>query len=273
MKFFIDTADLDEIKEVASWGVLDGVTTNPSLIKRAVKGLGGKIDMENYIREIFKVVGKKIPVSLEVVGNDFDEMVKEGEILHKKFKKYGNVYVKIPVDPCLNQVCKRDADGIKAIKALNKKGIKINCTLIFTPGQALLAAKAGANFVSPFVGREDDYIREVNRIKFQKEDYFPARGKKTLRKLLGDNGIVSGVDLVGECRRIFDRGKIKSEILAASIRNVRQFREVALAGADIATVPLKVINDLLKHNKSFEGMKKFTEDIVPEYADMVGLKK
>lgn len=228
--------------------------------------------MEEYVIKIFKIVGKKLPVSLEVVGTNFDEIVKEGKILHKKFKKYGNVFVKVPIDPCLENVCSRDADGIKAIRALSKMGIKINCTLIFTPEQALLAAKAGASFVSPFVGREDDYIREINRIKFEKTDYYPSSGKKKLGKMLNDKGIVSGVDLIRKCREIFDEGKIKTEILAASIRNIRQFREVALAGADIATIPLKVLQSLLKHYKSLEGMKKFNKDVIPEYAKMIGGK-
>jgi transaldolase len=269
MKIFIDSAKLEEIRETESYGILDGVTTNPSLIKAAAVSAKG-VSMETYIQRIFKAVGRKVPVSLEVVGSDFKEMVREGRILHKKFKKYGNVYVKIPVDPCMETVCSRDADGIKAIKALSKAGIKINCTLIFTPEQALLAAKAGAGIVSPFAGRVDDYIREVNRIKFEKTDYFPANGAKKLGKVLGDRGIVSGIDLVRECKEIFRKQKIKSEVLAASIRNQRQFRESALAGADIATVPFKVIKGLLKHFKTVQGMKKFTKDIVPEYAKMVG---
>lgn len=270
MKIFIDSAKIEEIKEAQSYGILDGVTTNPSLIKKAIESEKKKISIEEHIIKIFKIVGKKSPVSLEVVGTDFDEMVKEGRILYKKFKKYGNIYVKIPVDPCLEKICTRDTDGIRAIKILSKEGIKVNCTLIFTPEQAMLAAKAGAKIVSPFVGREDDYIRELNRIKFKKEDYFPSLGKKKLGKILQDEGIVSGVDLIQECKRIFDLGKVKAEILAASIRNKRQFREVALTGADIATLPLSVIKSLLQHYKSIEGMKKFSDDVVPEYARMIG---
>lgn len=275
MKIFIDSAEIGEIKEAQSYGILDGVTTNPSLIKKALeekKGKGKNVNIEYHIAKIFKAVGKKAPVSLEVVGSDFKEMVKEGRILHKKFKKCGNIYVKIPVDPCMDSICTRDADGIKAIKTLSRDRIKINCTLIFTPEQALLAAKAGAKIVSPFIGREDDYIRETNRIKFKKEDYFPALGRKKFGKILNDSGIVSGVDLVRECRRVFDLGKIKAEILAASIRNKRQFREVVLAGADIATLPFEVIKTLLKHHKSVEGMKKFTKDVVDEYARLVAYK-
>jgi len=270
MKLFLDSAKLEEIKEVKRYGILDGVTTNPSLIKKAVYALkkdGKKIDMEGYIKKILKVCGK-LPVSLEVVGTNYEDMVEEGEILHKKFGKLGNIYVKIPVDPCMEDICKREADGIKAIAALRKLRIKINCTLVFSPEQALLASNAGANYVSPFMGREDDYIREVNRLKFDKTDYFPDEGIKKNGNVLNDKGIVSGVDLVEECVKVLKGSKTK--VLAASIRNVRQFREAAEAGAHIATVPLKVIKQLLVHKKTKEGMKKFTKDIVPEYARLLG---
>jgi transaldolase len=270
MKLFLDSAKLEEIKEVKGYGILDGVTTNPSLIKKAVDNLkkeGKKIDIEGYIKQILKTCGK-LPVSLEVVGTSFEEMVSEGKILKKKFGKLGNLYVKIPVDPCLDNICTADADGIKAIAALRKMGIKVNCTLIFSPEQALLASKAGANYVSPFMGREDDYIRELGRVKFNKSDYFPDEGFKKNGKLLSDNGIVSGVDLIEECVKVLKGSKTK--VLAASVRNVRQFREAAEAGAHIATVPLKVIRQLLIHEKTKEGMKKFTKDVVPEYAKLLG---
>ncbi len=265
MKLFLDSAKLEEIKEVKGYGILDGITTNPSLIKKAV--IGKKIDMENYIKKVFKACGN-LPVSLEVVGTSFDEMVAEGKVLKKKFGKLGNLYVKIPVDPCMKDVCSREADGIKAIAALRKAGIKVNCTLVFSPEQAMLASKAGANYVSPFMGREDDYIREVNRIKFEKGDYFPDKGIKKGKKILNDKGIVSGVDLVEECVKVLKGSRTK--VLAASIRNVRQFREAAEAGAHIATVPLSVIRKLLIHKKTREGMKKFTKDVVPEYARLLG---
>jgi len=275
MKLFIDTADIDEIKEAISYGVLDGVTTNPSLIKKAVEKLkkkGKNIDIESYIKEILKVCKGK-PVSLEVIGVNYDEMVREGRILFKKFNPVAkNVYIKIPVNPCLEEKCYMSSDGIKAIKTLSKEKIPINCTLIFTPEQALLATKAGAKIVSPFAGRIDDYIREINRIKFKKDDYFPRKGFKKGKKILEDNGIVSGVDLIKECVEIFKKYNIKTEILAASIRNKRQFREVAEAGADIATVPFNVIKELLEHHKTVEGMKKFTEDIVKEYSNVVNSK-
>ena len=266
MKLFLDSAKLEEIKEVKNFGLLDGVTTNPSLIKKAAAGKN--LDMEVYIKKILKECGN-LPVSLEVIGTSYDDMVAEGKILNKKFGKFGNLYVKIPVDPCMEDVCNKEADGIKAIKTLRKAGIKINCTLIFSPEQALFAAKAGANFVSPFMGREDDYIREMNRIKFNKEDYFPKKGYKKGRKILDDNGIVSGVDLVSGCVEILKRSKLKAEVIAASIRNVRQFREASEAGAHIATVPASVIRRLLVHSKTREGMKNFIKDIVPEYAKLL----
>jgi len=169
----------------------------------------------------------------------------------------------------LKESCNASSDGIKAIKTLSKSKIKVNCTLIFTPEQALLASKAGAKIVSPFAGRVDDYIREMNRIKYKKEDYFPKGGFKKGKKILTDKGIASGVDLIKKCVEILSKNKTKSEVLAASIRNRRQFREVAIAGADIATLPLSVMKSLLEHHKTVEGMRTFTKDIVPEYAKVL----
>ena len=228
--------------------------------------------MSTYIKKILELC-KGIPVSLEVLGTTYEEMVAEGKLLYKKFNPVSkNVYVKIPVNPCMDLKCKNSSDGIKAIKELSKSKIPINCTLIFTPEQSLLAAKAGASFVSPFVGRVDDYLRSTAHLKFDKSDYYPKQGFKKGKKILEDNGIVSGVDLIRETRIIFDNKKIKAELLAASIRNVRQFREVAEEGADIATVPYDVIKKLLTHFKTAEGMRNFTKDIVPEYAKLLNHK-
>ena len=181
---------MEEIKKVNSYGILEGVTTNPSLIKKASKKHKIK-NFDKYIKKILKLCKGK-PVSLEVIGTDYKQMVKEGKILFKKFNKVaGNVVVKIPVNPCIEEDCIRGSDGLKAIKELSKSGIPINCTLIFTPEQALLAAKAGAKIVSPFVGRIDDYIRDMNKIKYNKSDYFPMNGLKKGNKILEDNGIVT----------------------------------------------------------------------------------
>ncbi len=268
MKLFIDSADIDEIKEVLSYGILDGVTTNPSLIKKAVEKRKN-LNMESYIKEILRVCKGK-PVSLEVVGTYYDEMVDEGLTIYNKFNRVAkNVYIKIPVNPCLDHECSSSSDGIKAIRFLSKNRIPVNCTLIFTPEQALLASKAGAKFVSPFTGREDDYIRELNRVKFKKEDYFPKEGYKKGKRILTDNGIISGVHLIRGCVDIIRKSKLDTEVLAASIRSVRQFREVGEVGADIATVPFQVIKKLLNHKKTMEGMKKFTEDVVPEYVEVL----
>ena len=274
MKLFIDSADIEEIEEISSYGILDGVTTNPSLIKKSAEKLKGKkTDLESYIKKILKICRGK-SVSLEVIGNTYEDMVKEGETLFKKFNPTAkNVYIKIPVNPCLEVDCSNTSDGIKTIKKLSKQKIPINCTLIFTPEQALLAAKAGAKIVSPFVGRIDDYIREVNKIKFEKEGYFPKKGLKKRKETLQDNGIVSGVDLVKRCVEIFKKHNVNSEILAASIRNPRQFREAAEVGVDISTVPFSVIKKILQHDKTAEGMKKFTKDVVPEYAKLVRNEK
>lgn len=277
MKLFIDSADIEEIRQAKAWSMLDGVTTNPTLLKKAVEKLQKqkkKIDIEKYIKQLLKAAKGK-PVSLEVVGTDFEEMVREGRKLYTMFNPVAhNVYIKIPVNPCLGNECSHEADGIRAIKELTHEGIPINCTLVFTPEQALLAARAGARIVSPFVGREDDYIRELNRVQFKKEAYFPAEGMKQLKKWKDDDGIVSGVELIKECKALFvAQGVKRCEILAASIRNQRQFREVALAGADIATLPLSVMQKLLEHEKTREGMWQFTRDAPREYAKLAGLKR
>ena len=273
MKIFIDSSKLDEIQKVKDYGLLDGVTTNPSLIKEAIeeiKSRGGSLNIREYISEIL-TVSKGVPVSLEVIGTTYNDMVEEGTRLFEMFNPVAkNVYIKIPVNPSMEEKSGKDFDGIRAIKSLSDKRIPINSTLIFTPEQALLAAKAGAAFVSPFAGRVDDYIRSLNKIDFKKEDYFPFSGLEKNGKLLEDNGIVSGVDLVAQIREIFDNyGMTQVKVLAASIRNPRQVREVALAGADIATLPFNVIEGLLSHYKTREGMEKFTRDVVPEYKDLI----
>ena len=208
MKFFIDTANVQEIKKAASWGILDGVTTNPSLAAKE-----GRNFIE-LLKEICSVVPG--PVSAEVVSTTTEEMVKEGRELSRIAK---NITVKIP---CI-------AAGIPAIKALSSEGIAINTTLIFSSPQALIAAKAGATYVSPFVGRLDD-ISSV------------------------------GMDVVRQIRTIFDNYDFPTQILAASIRNPVHVVEAAMAGADIATMPFAVIEALVKHPLTDVGLKKFLDD-------------
>lgn len=210
MKFFIDTANLDEIREAASIGILDGVTTNPTLLSKEK----GKGDYRTILKEICEVVDG--PVSGEVVAMEAAGMVKEAEDLAKIHK---NIVIKIPM-------CK---EGLKAIKILTPKGIRVNCTLIFSPIQALLAAKAGASFISPFVGRLDDASHV-------------------------------GMDLVADIVTIFENYEIETEVIVASIRNPLHVVEAATMGADIATIPFKVINQLIKHPLTDIGIKKFLED-------------
>lgn len=272
IKIFIDSSMIQEIRKAKDFGLLDGVTTNPSLIKKAVEDIkagGGDVNIGEYIRDILKAA-EGLPVSLEVIGTTYDEMVEEGIRLFKMFNPVArNVYIKIPVNPSTNNKDGNDFDGIKAIKSLSDEKIPINCTLIFTPEQALMAAKAGASFVSPFVGRIDDYIRASNSIGFDKPDYFPFNGLEKDGDMLEDEGIISGIDLVAQIREIFDNYNITgAKVLAASIRNPRQAREAALAGADIATLPFSVLEKLLIHKKTAEGMLSFTGDVVPEYEEL-----
>jgi transaldolase len=196
-------------------------------------------------------------------------MVEQARRIYERFNPVAdNVYIKIPINPVFEGAEAGEFDGLKAIKELSSQGIPINCTLIFTPEQALLAAKAGAAFVSPFAGRIDDYIRAQNRIEFNKPDYFPTQGIWRDDQVLEDNGIVSGIDLVEQIVEIFLKYELQAEVLAASLRNARQVREAALAGADIATLPLYVIKDLVSHYKTKEGMEKFIGDVIPEYVEL-----
>ena len=271
MRFFIDSADVEEIRQAYGWGVADGVTTNPTLLKAAVKKRasgGGKINLEGYITELLKAADGT-PVSLEVTETTADGMVREGRKLHDMFNQVAdNVNIKIPVNPSFRDSDETHFDGIKAVKKLTSAGIPVNCTLVFTPEQALLAAKAGATYVSPFAGRVDDYIRDSAKMKYGKSDYYPMEGLYEGDRLLEDNGVVSGIDLVGQCVQILRCYGFETEVIAASLRNPRQVREAALVGADIATIPFGVIRDMLKHHKTREGMEKFTADVVPEYAGL-----
>lgn len=208
MKLFIDTANVDEIKEINSWGVIEGVTTNPSLIAKE-----GRV-FENVVKEITQIVDG--PISAEVISMDSEGMIKEGEELSKIHE---NIVIKIPM-------C---AEGLKAVSALHKKGIKTNVTLIFSANQALLAAKAGASYVSPFVGRLDD---------------------------IGQEGIM----LIEEVAEIFNIHGIETEIISASIRHPQHVLTSAKAGADIATVPYKVFKQMLGHPMTDIGIEKFLKD-------------
>ena len=271
MKIFIDSAQLEEIEQAYGYGIIDGVTTNPSLLKKAVDTLqkkGKKITISDYLKKILQIA-KGTPVSLEVTEFKQDKMIEQGKKLYNMFNPIANnVNIKIPVNPSFPKEEGRAFDGIQAIKTLSKADIPVNCTLIFTPEQALLAAKAGAAFVSPFAGRIDDYIRTNKYISFKKSDYFPAEGWEKNGEILEDNGIVSGIDLVSEIVELFSIYDIETEVIAASIRNQRQAREAALVGADIATLPFSVIMQLLVHYKTQEGMQKFTDDIIPDYVKL-----
>lgn len=209
MKFFVDTADVAEIKELASTGLLDGVTTNPSLVAKAGR------DFKEIIAEICAVVPG--PVSAEVAATDFDGMMREANILRKIAK---NVTIKVPLT----------LDGLKACKSLTSDGTMVNVTLCFSANQALLAAKAGATFVSPFIGRLDD---------------------------IGLNGM----DLIKEIRTIYDNyPDLSTDILAASIRTVNHVKDAAMIGADVATIPPSILKALVKHPLTDKGLETFVAD-------------
>ncbi|NCC79514.1 MAG: fructose-6-phosphate aldolase [Clostridia bacterium] len=208
MKYFIDTANVEEIRKAAELGIIDGVTTNPSLIAKE-----GRV-FEEVIREITEIVDG--PISAEVVSLDAEDMVKEADEL---VKIHENIVIKVPMT----------AEGLKATSMLSAKGIKVNVTLVFSATQALAAAKAGAAFVSPFVGRLDDIGAE-------------------------------GMELIEEIMYIFKSYGVRAEVIVASIRNRNHLTQAAMAGADIATIPYKVLMDSLKHPLTDQGIEKFLKD-------------
>ena len=212
MKFFIDTANLNEIKEAYDLGVLDGVTTNPSLM--AKEGIKGHDNIKAHYKAICNIVDNN--VSAEVIATDFDNIIKEGKELAKIDDK---IVVKVPMIK----------DGVKAIKKFTSEGIRTNCTLVFSSGQAILAAKAGASYVSPFIGRLDDISQD-------------------------------GVELIAQIRQIYDNYAYDTEILAASVRHTMHLIQCAEIGADVATCPLNVIMALLKHPLTDAGLEKFLAD-------------
>ena len=208
MKIFLDTANIDEIKEGASWGIVDGVTTNPSLIARE------KRDFKQVVKEICDIVDG--PISAEVISEDSEGMINEARELVKIHK---NIVIKIPMT----------VEGLKAVSKLSKEGIKTNVTLIFSPNQALLAAKAGATYVSPFLGRLDDVGSQ-------------------------------GMDLVRTIVEIFFNYDYDTEVIAASIRHPLHVVDAALASAHIATIPMKVLQQMVKHPLTDKGIESFMND-------------
>ncbi|WP_250432601.1 fructose-6-phosphate aldolase [Hanstruepera flava] len=212
MKFFIDTANLDQIREAQDLGVLDGVTTNPSLM--AKEGITGHDNIMKHYVDICNIVDGD--VSAEVIATDFEGMIREGEALAEL---HDQIVVKLPMIK----------DGVKACKYFSDKGIKTNVTLVFSPGQALLAAKAGATYVSPFIGRLDDISTD-------------------------------GLNLIAEIRHIYDNYAFDTEILAASVRHTMHIIDCAKLGADVMTGPLSAIEGLLKHPLTDIGLAKFLED-------------
>ncbi len=212
MKFFIDTANLEQIKEAQDLGVLDGVTTNPSLM--AKEGISGDENVINHYKAICAIVDGD--VSAEVISTNYEEMIKEGEALAALDSK---IVVKVPMIK----------DGVKAIKYFSKKGIKTNCTLVFTAGQALLAAKAGATYVSPFIGRLDDISTD-------------------------------GLALIEDIRLIYDNYQYPTQILAASVRHSAHILGCAKIGADVMTGPLSAMLALLKHPLTDSGLATFLAD-------------
>ncbi len=212
MKFFIDTANLDQIREAQALGILDGVTTNPSLM--AKEGITGTENIINHYIAICNIVDGD--VSAEVIATDLEGMIREGEALAKL---HPQIVVKVPMI----------REGIKAIKYFADKGIKTNCTLVFSAGQALLAAKAGATYVSPFIGRLDDVSTD-------------------------------GLGLIQEIRLIYDNYGFETQILAASIRHTMHIMDCAKLGADVMTGPLKAIDGLMNHPLTDIGLEKFLAD-------------
>ena len=274
MQIYIDSADVDQIQEAISWGIVDGITTNPSLIKAAAAkhlGRGGPDALDRYIRQMLEVAGEDRPVSLEVIGPSKEEMLRQGFHLFEKYQSVAeNVVIKVPVNPSVDPADGNRYAGLEVISELASDDIPVNVTLVFTPEQALLAAKAGARYVSPFAGRIDDRLRRDGGLPFGKLDYYPAQGQARPGgdAPAHDHGILSGVHLVEQIVSVLQNYDFECEVLAASIRNPRQARECALVGADIATIPFEVIRAMVDHPQTAQGMKAFLDDVVPEYRNL-----
>jgi transaldolase len=272
MKIFLDTARLEDIKEAVSWGVIDGITTNPPLIKNAVNEFvrtSESMDMDVYIKNILAAAGRLRPVFLDVAGLSAEKMIEQGVYLHERFNQVaGNVVIKIPVCPVNSNGDGDPFDGIIAIGALKEEKVPVNATLIFTPEQALLAAKAGADYVTPYAGRIDDRIRESAGISYERNDYFPKEGIRNPScngEFLNDFALVSGIDLVTKIVEIFNNYEMECEIIAASLRNPIQVREAACAGAHIATMPFEILKQMIVHPGSAKAIGNFREETVEEY--------
>ncbi len=248
MDIFMDTADIAEIREACTWGIVDGLTTNPSLIRRAVEARKkDRINMADYIEEICQLVDG--PVSLEVISLSADAMVEEAIKLHRRFfPVHENVVIKIPVNTNDADGPSSGFEGLKAIRELSGRGIDVNATLIMTAEQALLCAKAGARYVSPFMGRVDDY-------------------RLTLANASPD-APEAGCTLVKSIASIFRNYASSCSIIAASIRNVAHVRCAEMAGAHIATIPFAVLKQMTAHPKTSEGIRRFADDVVPEYSQL-----
>lgn len=311
MLFFLDSASIYEMEKAKKLGYLEGVTTNPSLIKKETGYIKSKEDIIRHHREMFDLVGPDAPVSLEVIGNTYEGMIEQALRLYDLFHKYGNPVIKIPVNPSLdyNSANSNDLDGLRAIEELRNRGVPINTTLIFTPEQAILAALSGASYVSPFVGREDHYIwfLEDPKKTHGYNDYFPAEGIPGI----SDRGIVSGIGLLKLISEYLAKIGSNTKVLGASIRTPQAIAEAKSVGCDAVTVPFNVLErwdkyelkditapeieqsqrelhldeflrdidsltpekktQFLRHPKTLEGMIKFTEDTIPEYAELLKL--
>lgn len=261
MELYLDSAHFNEIIHLGRLGLIQGVTTNPSLIKKAAEKLGEKPDLEAHLRNIF--FASPGPVSVEVISTDLANMHKEAVQLVNKFGRE-KLAIKIPI--CTGNEGNWDA-GLELTRRLSKEGVKVNSTLIFTPQQAMLAASAGAYYVSPFAGRLDDVLAEKYFLcwKRAKTDYFPKEGKENALGPVNIEGSVSGVHLVERIANIFSKSNYKCKVLAASIRNPRQVIEMAEAGADIATVPYDIIVSMTKNELTYKGVKSFENDTIDEY--------
>ncbi len=289
MQFYIDSSDIDEIREIHSSGLLAGITTNPSLLKKALAKHKLK-NIDTYINHILELVGPNVKVSLQVPGKkpDAETLIEEGMKLYKYFNPINeNVVIKIPVNPSLKESNDHYGQGLMAIRELSSQKIPVNTTLVMKPEQAVLAALAGASYVSPFLGRLDDYIREVGGKGFKKEDYFPVAGIKydgisasLVGKIINDNGVVSGVNLVERIKGEFAKRNLDTKILAASVRNARQVEELWKIGPDIASLPYEVFKEavylmkgMLFHEKTLEGMRKFVDDVPDSYSELLNIIK
>jgi len=271
MKLFLDSANIDEIKELNKYGLIYGVTTTVKSIKRYVQKEEEDINLKKYMKSMLKI-NRKIPFFFDINDINKETFLKNGKNLYEELRKHymfiriSNLYMNVPIDFSFSYV--PDFNGLRMIRNFKENKIPVNASLITKPEQALLAAEAGAKFVTINIGDVDDFIRKSSKVKFKENDYFPAQGLKKRGKVIEDEGIVSGIDLVYECVALFKERKNGCKIIVSDIRNSKQLREAMFTGADYVSAPYSLIKEGLHHDQTVKSLISYTRNVFEDYLNL-----